>query len=131
MPVCFSTSFQNFGCLWNFPEEREADTGTIFHQVVAILSTEDELNGEEFRKSCRVCIHQYSERKIRKEKDDEVRHFLKGFFNFYFFLSIYLCICLHQVLVRAHRISDLCCGMLTLSCSMWNLVPCAQSLSRV
>ena len=77
--VCFSTSFQNFGCLWNFPEEREADTGTIFHQVVAILSTEDELNGEEFRKSCRVCIHQYSERKIRKEKDDEVRHFLKGF----------------------------------------------------
>ena len=83
--VCFSTSFQNFGCLWNFPEEREADTGTIFHQLVAILSTKDELNGEEFRKTCRVCIHQYSERKIRKEKDDEVRHFLKGFFNFYFF----------------------------------------------
>lgn len=49
------------------------------HQAVVILSTEDVLNGEEFRKSCRVCIHRYSERKIRKEKDDEVRLFKRDF----------------------------------------------------
>ena len=42
------------------------------------------------------------------------------YYSFKIFIFIY---CPHWILVMAHRIFDLRCGMLTLSCSVWNLVP--------
>ena len=39
-----------------------------------------------------------------------------------FFKNIYLFIWLYRILIGACRIFDFHCGMLTLSCGMWNLV---------